>query len=71
MVEIALELADPDVIMPAPWQGMGRAGKLQTSPFVSPVQDFFRTDPISRASAVMAECSALHLPSGEATGTHG
>ena len=27
--------------------------------FVSPVKDFYLTNPISRASAVMAECSAL------------
>jgi NADH-quinone oxidoreductase subunit G len=27
--------------------------------FVSPVEDFFLTNPIARASAVMAECSAL------------
>ncbi|HEY1736860.1 MAG TPA: molybdopterin-dependent oxidoreductase, partial [Methylovirgula sp.] len=29
--------------------------------FVSPVRDFFLTNPIARASAVMAECSALAL----------
>ncbi len=28
-------------------------------PFVSPIADFFQTNPIARASAVMAECSAL------------
>ncbi len=71
MVEIAPVLAEPDVIQPAPWQGVGRAGKLLTSPFTSPTLDFYRTDPISRASAVMAECSALHASSEEATGTHG
>ncbi len=27
--------------------------------FVSPIEDFFLTNPIARASAVMAECSAL------------
>ncbi|TAL80534.1 MAG: NADH-quinone oxidoreductase subunit G [Beijerinckiaceae bacterium] len=29
------------------------------APFVSPITDFFMTNPIARASAVMAECSAL------------
>src|SRR5688572_18727888 len=28
-------------------------------PFVSPVQDFYLTNPIARASRVMAECSVL------------
>jgi NADH-quinone oxidoreductase subunit G len=27
--------------------------------FASPVKDFYLTNPIARASAVMAECSAL------------
>ena len=34
----------------------GRIGK---AAFVSPVKDFYLTNPIARASAVMAECSAL------------
>jgi hypothetical protein len=39
---------------------------------VSPIEDFYRTDPISRASLIMAECSALHAHVPEAaTGTHG
>jgi NADH-quinone oxidoreductase subunit G len=34
-------------------------GKLGRAPFVSPITDFYLTNPIARASAVMAECSAL------------
>ena len=34
-------------------------GRLLKAPFVSPVRDFYLTNPIARASAVMAECSAL------------
>ncbi|CVI16511.1 MULTISPECIES: NADH-quinone oxidoreductase subunit NuoG [Rhizobium/Agrobacterium group] len=36
-----------------------RAGSLNKSAFASPVKDFYLTNPIARASAVMAECSAL------------
>ncbi|MGI9437587.1 MAG: NADH-quinone oxidoreductase subunit NuoG [Geminicoccaceae bacterium] len=71
MAEIAPALAEPDVIQVSEWKSFGRAGKFLASPFTSPVEDFFRTDPISRASLVMAECSALHAPSTEATGTDG
>ena len=72
MVEIAPQLAEPDVIQPAPWRAFGRKGKLEGAPFASPIADFYRTDPISRASLIMAECSALHAPAPEAaTGTHG
>ena len=34
-------------------------GRLPSEPFTSPVKDFYLTNPIARASRVMAECSAL------------
>ncbi|MFD1327008.1 NADH-quinone oxidoreductase subunit NuoG [Mycoplana ramosa] len=36
-----------------------KGGKMTKSGFASPVKDFYLTNPIARASAVMAECSAL------------
>ena len=36
-----------------------RGGSLDKGPFISAVADFYLTNPIARASAVMAECSAL------------
>jgi NADH-quinone oxidoreductase subunit G len=35
------------------------AGALSTGAFTNAVDDFYLTNPIARASAVMAECSAL------------
>jgi NADH-quinone oxidoreductase subunit G len=37
-----------------------RTASPETTPFRSAVRDFYLTNPIARASAVMAECSALH-----------
>jgi NADH-quinone oxidoreductase subunit G len=37
----------------------GKGGNLEKAPFKSPVEDFYLTNPIARASAVMAECSRL------------
>ena len=37
----------------------GRGGSVDKAPFRSPVTDFYLTNPIARASAIMAECSAL------------
>jgi NADH-quinone oxidoreductase subunit G len=37
----------------------GKSGKVDKTPFKSPVEDFYLTNPIARASAVMAECSRL------------
>lgn len=36
-----------------------KGGKMTKSGFASPIKDFYLTNPIARASAVMAECSAL------------
>ena len=36
-----------------------RGGAPGKAPFVSPVEDFYLTNPIARASAVMAECSVI------------
>jgi NADH-quinone oxidoreductase subunit G len=72
MVELAPQLAEADAIQPAAWQAFGRKGPLDPAPFAYPIADFYRTDPISRSSAVMAECSALHAaPAERATGTYG
>jgi NADH-quinone oxidoreductase subunit G len=37
----------------------GRGGGLEKAPFASSVEDFYLTNPIARASAVMAECARL------------
>jgi NADH-quinone oxidoreductase subunit G len=37
------------------------AAGLSKEPFVSPVTDYFRTNPIARASSIMVECSELAL----------
>jgi NADH-quinone oxidoreductase subunit G len=37
----------------------GKGGRVEKMPFKSSVQDFYLTNPIARASAVMAECSRL------------
>jgi len=72
LAELAPQLATPGHIEPAPWRGFGRQGKLGPAAFEVPISDFYRTDPISRSSAVMAECSALHAATSEqATGTYG
>ncbi len=54
------------------WGAFGAEGPLDDAAFHSPIADYYRTDPISRASATMAECSATFVGGQEeATGTHG
>jgi len=38
---------------------LGKKGKLSTVPLKNPIEDFYMTNPIARASTVMAECSAV------------
>ena len=44
---------------PADFSGLPSATPASGAAFASPVKDFYLTNPIARASAVMAECSAL------------
>jgi NADH-quinone oxidoreductase subunit G len=69
-------LAHLDAIAPAAPSGIealaARDGTVGTEPFASGVRDFYLTNPIARASAVMAEMSALKKSFDQgATGTHG
>jgi NADH-quinone oxidoreductase subunit G len=66
--------AATDRVMPAAWGAFGENGAVAAAPFAYPVADFYRTDPISRASATMAQCSAVigaERRSAARTGTHG
>jgi NADH-quinone oxidoreductase subunit G len=80
MYKAAPALARLDFIAPADIKGVealaARGGNLGTEPFGVAVADFYLTNPIARASAVMAELSALKQSLGQSlaqrtTGTHG
>jgi NADH-quinone oxidoreductase subunit G len=62
-----------DELVPAAWHAFGNPGALDPAPFVYPIVDFYRTDPISRASPTMAACvaaiAAKTAPERK-TGTH-
>jgi NADH-quinone oxidoreductase subunit G len=63
MVKSVPALAALDVVETADASAIdrlaARSGPLGTAPFASPVRDFYTTNPIARASAVMAELSAI------------
>ena len=67
-------LARIDEIVPAEWGEFGESGAVDDTVFIYPVADYYRTDPISRASPTMAECSEIFAGQPESeprTGTHG
>jgi len=56
----------------AKWADFGQAGEMTDAPFRSPIENFYMTDPISRASLTMAECTRAFLGHvQESTGTDG
>lgn len=61
-----------DDVKPATWADFGRTEDVPDRSFVSPIDNFYMTDPISRASATMAQCADefLGTPEGK-TGTDG
>ncbi len=76
MYKEAPALARLDVVAPADRAGVealaARGGALGPEPFGTPVRDFYLTNAIARASAVMAELSALKKATQQGTtGTHG
>jgi NADH-quinone oxidoreductase subunit G len=71
MLQAAPHLAAVDRVTPAAWGAFGAAGATGDAPFVSTIADFYLTNPIARASATMAECSAIAKGAAmPKTGTH-
>jgi NADH-quinone oxidoreductase subunit G len=68
-------LAEADLVTRATWGPFGEAGPVAADPFEYPIDNFYQTDPISRASHTMARCSELFVdgrdPAPARTGTHG
>jgi len=66
-------LGEIDTVAKAAWAAFGAVGPIAALPFTYPIADFYKTDPISRASPTMAECSERFVTGAGAgrTGTHG
>ena len=61
-----------DAVAPAPWGAFGSEGDVSGDPIVTPLENFYMTDPISRASPTMAACTeAFVTGSARKTGTDG
>jgi NADH-quinone oxidoreductase subunit G len=74
MTAVSPVFAAVDEIVPAPWGAFGKEGPLDPKPFAYPIADFYRTDPVSRASPTMADCAAAlqaAAAGAQKTGTHG
>jgi NADH-quinone oxidoreductase subunit G len=43
------------------WAPVGTAGPVTSDAFVTPIENFYMTDPVSRASETMAKCTRVYL----------
>lgn len=61
-----------DTVEPTSWEDFGTTGDMSTAPFKSAIENFYMTDPISRASKTMAACTREFILNAEgATATDG
>lgn len=71
MVDVNDVFGAIDDVQAAPWGDFGGAGELGAAPLTSNIDNFYQTDPISRASKTMAECTAVAQGLQGRTGTDG
>jgi NADH-quinone oxidoreductase subunit G len=72
MHEAVPHLGAIDALSEADWGSFGTSGAMDETPFASPVQNYYHTNAIARASETMARCIEELLPAAtEATGTNG
>jgi NADH-quinone oxidoreductase subunit G len=75
--QVAPAFATLDAAQPGQWGAFGKPGPTDPAPFKSPVDNFYMTDPISRASETMAKCTDVFIhgrapaDEQELTGTYG
>lgn len=63
-----------DEVVAADWDDFGTQGSIEATSFAYPIANYYQTDPISRASRTMAECTqefVLGKDAVKATGTDG
>ena len=68
-------LAETDLVTRVRLEPFGEAGAVVADPFAYPTDDFYQTDPVSRASQTLARCGEFFVearrPALARTGTHG
>jgi NADH-quinone oxidoreductase subunit G len=75
-VRAAMRSANPvfaaiDAVTKAEWKPFGAAGSVSATAFNYPIKNYYMTDPISRASRTMAQCTEEFVMGSKGTGTHG
>jgi NADH-quinone oxidoreductase subunit G len=59
LVEVAPHFASIGAVTPNAWQNFGKYGALAADPLQGETGNYYMTNPISRASRIMAQCSSV------------
>ena len=65
MLEVNPIFSKVNKLIEAGWGEFGNRGDIQDGEFIQPIENFYMTDVISRASATMAECTEVALEKKE------
>ena len=71
MAGLCSHFARVDEAAPAEWGAFGAPAAPDPAPFAPPIADYYRTDPISRASETMAQCSRAFVAPARRSGAGG
>ncbi|MDV7338835.1 NADH-quinone oxidoreductase subunit NuoG [Terasakiella sp. A23] len=71
LAEVSPTFANPDDIQSASWDDFGAKGDISATALISPIENYYMTDPVSRVSKTMAECTAALINPQQRTGTNG
>ena len=71
MAGLCPHFARVDEAAPAAWGAFGAPAAPDPAPFAPPIADYYRTDPISRASETMAQCSRAFVAPARRSGAGG
>jgi NADH-quinone oxidoreductase subunit G len=67
MQEQSIVFANMDDIVPAPWCEFGQEGKLDKAKVTINNENYYMSDPITRVSKIMAECSKITVENKKAS----
>jgi NADH-quinone oxidoreductase subunit G len=71
LAEVSPTFRVMDAVTAAAWTPLETAGAIDPAPFVMPIENYYMTDPISRASQTMAKCTEDFGIATGRTGTDG
>lgn len=71
MAKVSPTFANLDEIQSASWEDFGTKGDISATALTSPISNYYMTDPVSRVSKTMAQCTEVLINPQQRTGTNG